>query len=259
MMESNSATEPTPFDDGEFYDILMGQLADYDLAFYRQLAGEAGGPVLDLPCGTGRILLPLLQEGIDIEGVDLSAEMLARLRQKAEALGLQPRVHQASFTNFCLERQFALIISPCNSFVHNLTADDQIQSLRLCREHLLLGGLLVIDTFFPGSQFLAANNQRVLEGEITHPTTGNRLRMYDLRSMDRVTQIFHSANEIEELDADGRLLSTRPFSTSIRWIYKTEMELLLRIAGFSRWEICGGFDRRPLELETDAMLAFAWK
>ncbi len=107
--------------------------------------------MLDLPCGTGRILLPLLQEGVDIEGVDLSAEMLARLRQKAAELGLQPRVHQASFTDLRLERQFALIISPCNSFVHNLTVEDQIQSLRLCREHLLSGGLLVIDTFFPGS------------------------------------------------------------------------------------------------------------
>ena len=258
-MESNSATEPTPFDDGEFYDIIMGQMADYDLAFYRQLAREAGGPVLDLPCGTGRVLLPLLKEGIDIEGVDLSAEMLARLRQKAAELGLQPRVQQASFTDFRLDRQFALIISPCNSFVHNLTADDQIQSLRLCREHLLPGGLLVIDTFFPGSQFLATDNQRVLEGEITHPTTGNRLRMYDSRSFDRVKQLFDSKNEVEELDADGRLLSTRRFSTTIRWIYKTEMELLLRIAGFSRWEICGGFDRRPLEVETDGMIVFAWK
>lgn len=258
-MESNSATEPTPFDDGEFYDILMGQMADYDLAFYRQLALEADGPVLDLPCGTGRVLLPLLQEGIDIEGVDLSAEMLAGLRQKAEALGLQPQVHHASFTELRLERQFALIISPCNSFVHNLTAEDQIQSLRLCREHLLPGGLLVIDTFFPGSQFLATDNQRVLEGEITHPSTGNRLRMYDSRSFDRVKQLFDSKNEVEELNTDGRLVSTRQFSTTIRWIYKTEMELLLRIAGFSRWEICGGFDRRPLELETDAMLVFAWK
>ncbi len=259
MTISVSETEPTPFDDGEFYDILMGQMADYDLDFYRQLAREAGGPVLDLPCGTGRVLLPLLQEGIDIEGVDLSAGMLARLRQKADGLGLQPRVHQAGFTDFRLERQFALIISPCNSFVHNLTAEDQILSLRLCREHLLPGGLLVIDTFFPGSQFLATDNQRVLEGEITHPTTGNRLRMYDSRSLDRVRQLFDSKNEVEELDADGRLLSTRSFSTTIRWIYKTEMELLLRIAGFSRWEIYGGFDRQPLELETDGMIAFAWK
>ena len=60
MTISVSETEPTPFDDGELYDIIMGQMADYDLAFYRQLARDAGGPVLDLPCGTGRILLPLL-------------------------------------------------------------------------------------------------------------------------------------------------------------------------------------------------------
>ncbi len=77
-MESHSAFEPTPFDDGDLYDVLMEQMADYDLDFYRQLAREARGPVLDLPCGTGRVLLPLLKEGIDIEGVDLSFAMLTK-------------------------------------------------------------------------------------------------------------------------------------------------------------------------------------
>lgn len=251
-------SEPTPFDDGEFYDVLMSGW-DHDLACFRELAREARGPVLDLPCGTGRVLLPLLQDGIDIEGVDLSAPMLDRLRTKAKGLGLQPRVHQASMTDFQLDRQFALIVCPGNSFAHNLTTEDQLESLRRFREHLLPGGLLVIDSFFPSKDYVITDQLRVFEGEVTDPRTGHRLRCYDSRTMDRVKQIQHSDNEIEEFDTNDRLVKTHRNSTDGRWTYKAEMELLLRVAGFPRWEIYGGYDRRPFEREADAMLVFAWK
>lgn len=258
MREATCEISATPFDDGELYDVLY-QGVDYDMNCLRTLAREACGPVLDVPCGTGRVLLPLLQDGIDIEGVDLSATMLDRLKQKAAALGLQPRVHQASMTDFQLDRPFALIVCPCNSFAHNLTTEDQLDSLRHFREHLLPGGLLVIDSFFPSKDYVLTDQLRVPEGEVTDPRTGHLLRCYDSRTMDRVRQIQHSDNEIEEFDADGRLVTTHRNSTDGRWTYKAEMELLLRITGFSRWEICANYDRQPLEQETDAMIVFAWK
>lgn len=258
MTDTTTKATSTPFDDGELYDVLMSGW-DQDIAYFRVLAREANGPVLDLPCGTGRVLLPLLQDGIDIEGVDLSMEMLDRLRRKAETLSLQPRVHQASMTNFQLRRQFALIVCACNSFAHNLTTDDQLESLRRFREHLLPGGLVVIDSFFPSAQYAATDQMRVLEGEVTDPRTGHLLRMYDSRMMDRVRQIQHSDNEIEEFDSNGHLVTTHRNSTDARWTYKAEMELLLRCVGYSRWEICGGYERQPLEREMDAMIVFAWK
>lgn len=258
MTDTTTNTASTPFDDGELYDVQMAGW-DHDIAYFRALACEANGPVLDLPCGTGRVLLPLLQDGIDIEGVDLSAAMLDRLRRKSETLGLQPRVHQASMTNFQLPRQFALIVCACNSFAHNLTTEDQLESLRRFREHLLPGGLVVIDSYFPSAQYAATDQMRVLEGEVTDPRTGHLLRMYDSRTMDRVRQIQHSDNEIEEFDSNGRLVMTHRNSTDGRWTYKAEMELLLRCVGYSRWEICCDYERRPLERETDAMIIFAWK
>lgn len=258
MAESSSQTPATPFDDGELYDVLTGNW-DHDMACFRELAREARGPVLDIPCGTGRVLLPLLQEGIDIEGVDLSATMLARCRQKAAVLGLQPRLHQASMSGFRLDRQFSLIVCPCNSFAHNLTTEDQLESLRRFREHLLPEGLAVIDSFFPSKDYVITDQLRVLEGEVTDPRTGHLLRCYDSRTMDRVRQIQHSDNEIEESDTTGRLVMTHRNSTDARWTYKAEMELLLHITGFSRWELYSGYDRRPFERETDSMVVFAWK
>src|SRR5262245_28316523 len=129
-------TTPTPFSDGELYDLIFENL-DQGLTFYTDLARAAKGPVLDLCCGTGRVLLPCLKEGIDIEGVDLFAPMLTRLRDKARAAGFNPTLHEANMTNFRLQRRFALIMIPNNAIVHNLTTEDQVATLRTCREHLL--------------------------------------------------------------------------------------------------------------------------
>jgi SAM-dependent methyltransferase len=251
--------EGTPFDDGALYDVWLGDQFDYGRDFYVGLARAAQGPVLDIACGTGRILLPCLQAGVDIDGLDLFEGMLAQLRKKAAARGLRPQLYQGDMASFRLGRRYALIMIPFNAFVHNLTTDDQIKSLVCCREHLQPGGLLAFDTAFPGAAWITApQNTRVLEGEMTHPETGLPVRMYDTRSFDRVEQLQYSINEMEFLDAAGNVTATHRSKHTARWIYKGEMALLLRVAGFEKWEILGGFDGRPLLQETDAMIVKAW-
>jgi len=253
-----SPADPTPFDDGALYDLVVGDL-DLGLELYLGLAKAARGPVLEVACGTGRILLPCLKAGVEIEGLDLFPSMLARLRAKATAAGLNPVLHHANMAGFRLPRRYALIMITFNAFVHNLTAEDQLATLNACREHLLPGGLFVFDTAFPGPHWIGApSGTRVLEGEIRHPETGLPVRMWDTRTFDRVKQLQHSYNEIEILDAAGKVVATHRSKTTLRWIYKAEMELLLRLSGFGRWEILGGFDGRPLEKETDDMIVKAW-
>jgi hypothetical protein len=148
---------------------------------------------------------------------------------------------------------------PFNAFIHNMTQEAQISCLQRCREHLLPGGMLAFDTFFPSLEVVGVpQNTRVLEGELPHPQTGLPMRMYDTRSFDRVAQVQHSVNELELLAADGSVQSVQRTQASARYIYKQEMALLLRVAGFARWEICGDFDRRPLTSENDAMIVMAW-
>jgi hypothetical protein len=149
---------------------------------------------------------------------------------------------------------------PFNAFIHNMTQPAQISCLEHCRDHLEPRGQLAFDTFFPSLAIVGApENTRVLEGEFPHPKTGLPLRMYDTRTFDRVAQTQQSLNEIEVLDADGSVQSTLRSQVSSRYVYKHEMELLLRVAGFSRWEIYGDFDRRPLTSENDAMIVAAWR
>jgi 2-polyprenyl-3-methyl-5-hydroxy-6-metoxy-1,4-benzoquinol methylase len=105
---------PSIFDDGDVYD-LVDKDVPYGLDFYVTLAREANGPVLDLACGTGRILPPCLQAGVDIEGLDLFEPMLQTLRTKAATLGLSPRLHQADMSNCSLSRRCRVIMSPSTS------------------------------------------------------------------------------------------------------------------------------------------------
>src|SRR5262249_25422620 len=179
--------------------------------------------------------------------------MLNRLRAKAAALGLSPRLHQADMSNFSVPRRFRLVMIPFNAFIHNMTQEAQIHCLQLCREHLLAGGMLAFDTFFPSVEIIGAPEKtRVLEGEMPHPQTGLPMRMYDTRTFNRVAQTQHSLNEFELLDANGNVKTVYRSEVSSRYIYKHEMELLLRVAGFARWEIYGDFERRPLTREGNA-------
>src|SRR6516162_9256273 len=188
MDEKPASGLPSIFDDGDVYD-LVGKDVPYGLDFYLALAREANVPVLDVACGTGRILLPCLQAGVDIEGLDLFEPMLETLRAKAAPLGLTPRLHRADMSDFSLPRRYRLVMIPFNAFIHNMTQHAQIRCLELCREHLMPGGMLAFDTFFPSIEIVGApNNTRVLEGEIPHPVTGLPIRMYDTRSFDRVAQ-----------------------------------------------------------------------
>lgn len=264
-MQDSSARFPpergpaSPFDNAELYDVLFGDL-EYDRSFYVELARTAGGPVLEVACGTGRILIPCLQAGVSIDGIDYSRAMIEALLRKAAALGLHPRVHQADMREFALPDRYALIFIAFNGFVHALTTDEQVKTLQTCRDHLTPGGKLVFNTFYPGQEILAgAQGVPMLEHEARHPATGLPVRIYDTRTLNRVEQIQYSSIEIQELDAEGQVKVSHRSETSMRWTFKPEMELLLRVSGFSHWRICGSFDGRPLTRESDLMVVFAWR
>ena len=141
----------------------------------------------------------------------------------------------------------------------NFRPKSRPNCLTCCRAHLLAGGQLVFDTFFPSLEIIGAPaGTRELEGEIPHPETGLPMRMYDTRTFDRVTQEQHSLNELEILDAEGKVQTVHRSEVRGRYIFKSEMQLLLRAAEFARWEIYGDFDRRPLTNENDAMIVSAW-
>ena len=241
------------------YDVQYSAYRE-DIPFWVALARAAGGPVLEVGCGTGRVTLPLLQAGVDADGLDLLPAMLDELRRKASALGLTPRVHEADMRDFTLPRRYALIVIPFRAFLHNLTTADQIATLRACRQHLEARGRLVVDLFYPSfARLTEPDGEWRLEREFPHPESGRPMSVVSRRTSDRVNQTMWVEMELREHDERGAVVTAHPESFALRWIWKPEMELLLQVAGFARREVAGGFDGRPLLHDTDQMIWTAWK
>src|SRR5262245_17921789 len=243
----------------ERYDFVYGWYT-VDIPFYVARAKAARGPVLEAGCGTGRILLPTLQAGVDIDGIDIHPGMLEVLKRKAEALGLTPKVTLADMRDFTMPRRYALITIPFRAFMHLVTTADQIAALRCIREHLDPGGALVFNLWFPSfERIVASGDEMVLEREFEDPASGLPVAIYARNRYDRVRQILVGEREVRVSDARGYLSETLRDRLRIRWTFVPEMELLLRAAGFARWEHAGGFDGEPHESHEQEMVWTAWK
>jgi SAM-dependent methyltransferase len=133
-----------------------------DVEFYRALARESGGPVLELGCGSGRVLLPIARDGIGCTGLDSSDAMLGELARKSPPENL--RLVPGAMQDFDLGSQrFSLIFSAFRSFQHLLTIEDQLSCLRAVRRHLAPGGLFALDVFAPKLERIAVFDEKEFE------------------------------------------------------------------------------------------------
>ena len=217
----------------------------------------AGGTALELCCGNGRLLLPVLAAGLRCDGLDSDERMLESLRAKLAAAGWQERaegggrrhrhadgreigVRAGDMRDFSLHERYALVTIGFNSFLHNLTQADQLATLRCCRHHLASGGRLVLHAFHPGAaKLLEWTGPEKLMKDL--PSGDGRIRVWDHAVDDRVDQVRSMTRRIELTDASGAVTRRETVRFSLRYVYKPEMELLLRVAGFPRWEVRPAF------------------
>jgi SAM-dependent methyltransferase len=126
------------------WDVLRGDTSNWpDRFFYRELIQRFGQPVLDIGCGTGRLLLDYLAQGIDIDGVDNSPDMLALCRAKATALGFAPTLYQHYLETLSLPRQYRTIIIPSSTLQLVIEPAMVTQAVHRIADHLLPGGMVV--------------------------------------------------------------------------------------------------------------------
>jgi SAM-dependent methyltransferase len=146
-------------DIADLYDYVVPYRERADVGFFVEAATTAGGPVLELGCGTGRVLIPTVRAGIEVTGLDLSARMLAvcrqRLADEPEAVRARARLVEADMRRFDARERFAMATIPFRPFQHLLTIEDQLACLSCIRSHLVEDGALVVDLFNPSLDFLA--------------------------------------------------------------------------------------------------------
>jgi SAM-dependent methyltransferase len=243
-----------------FYDLDFGDI-DADLLMIEQFAARCGSPILELACGTGRLLLPLARQGYDVTGVDVSPAMLEVARRKVFAKGreMASRITlvQQDMRELALDRDFNLVFIAVNSFMHLLTLDDQLAALAHIRQHLNPGGLFLLDLFNPDlERLLDFQGQVALDKVMTDPDTGQRLMRFRTETVDLGRQIIRVTFIVDELDGEGHVQRTL-FPFSVRYLFRGELELLLRHAGFEVEAIYGSYDLDEFTGESEKMIAVA--
>ncbi|HEY8122541.1 MAG TPA: class I SAM-dependent methyltransferase [Myxococcota bacterium] len=223
------------------YDALNETLrgASRDAAFYLELARASGGPVLELGCGTGRVLLPIAREGIACVGLDASLDMLAMLRAKRPPPNLE-LVHGDMAAFDLGARRFALITVPFRALSHLLDVPAQLAALANARRHLAPGGRLALDVFDPKLARTAIAEEPE-ELAVSANTPRGRLQRFDRVSRDLARQVLtlrvRFVADAPEDCGEGEL--------QLRWFHRYELEHLLARAGFAIEALYGGFDRSP--------------
>lgn len=226
--------------DPVYYDLTYGRNFK-DLPFYAGITKDIKGKVLEVACGSGRVYLELLQAGVDIHGIDLSEKMLEGLKKKAAKKNLEPKVSLADMRNFNLDETFEMIIIPARSFIHNITTDDQLSTLECCRKHLADKGRLFMNLFYPNRDVMATKYNRENIIPMDKPVEGMELVNWS-GFVNEPDQVIVSEFAWKQ---DGKVVAE--FKSELAYIYKREFELLLRLAGFSSWQVYGGFEYQPLD------------
>jgi SAM-dependent methyltransferase len=234
-----------PYYDRDYADLLQGA----DIAFYRRMAEASGGPVLEMGCGTGRVLLPLARAGLAVHGMDASLPMLERLRASlaAEPAAVRERVSvtRGDIRSTDLGRRFPLVFSAGNVPHSFLDRQEQRAWLANARRHLAPGGALCFDVFQPDYRRLTAAPDWVLDLERADPETGRRVRRYSRCTHELEFQRFRVEMRWVAEDAAGNTLSEQTAAVMQRWFTRGELENLLELEGFQITDYWGGFAGEP--------------
>lgn len=190
------------------WDLLRGDTSQWaDRFFFLELIAREGQPVLDVGCGGGRLLLDYAKQGIDIDGVDISPELLELARHKTVARGLVPRLYLQPMQALELPRRYQVILVPSSSFQLVTDPGEARQALRRLYDHLLPGGVLAMpfmDFWRPGD---ALDSGMELVAEQLRPEDSLTVRRWSRSIFDPVTQCESTEDRFEVL-MDGAVLKS---------------------------------------------------
>jgi SAM-dependent methyltransferase len=254
--EDETAGAIEHFEDAPLYD------HDYrrrrvDVQFYRTLAAEHGGPVLDLGCGTGRLMVPLLRDGHTVVGLDRAPAMLAHAAAKVARLSRPARARalliRADLRHFAFRQRFGFAVAAFHSVQHLVSDRDLLAFLRAARRALEPRGWLAFDVFAPARSFLARDeNQRWDRTPFRDPTTGKRLIYTFNHHLDRRRHALLMRMYYLPVDERGRAIGPEIMRRLChRQLARGEVRNLVERAGMrviARW---ADFTGTPLRRDSD--------
>lgn len=241
--------------DAYFYDYFATGL-DGDCTFYFEQAKKYGSPILELGCGTGRILIPIAQAGINIVGLDRSEAMLSIAKQKISILSpeVQNNIEliKGDMRNFSINKKFNLVIIPYRSFLYLLTPEDQKSTLKCIHKHLVDNGKLIFNIFDPDLEIITEHFSSLgsclkKQDEFINPETGNKVILWDTRQYNPENQTLDQYFIFEEINKQGFVVSKSYAPLHIRYIHRYEMQFLLELCGYKIDALYGDFQGGPYQ------------
>ncbi|MBO62827.1 MAG: hypothetical protein CMG33_04805 [Candidatus Marinimicrobia bacterium] len=230
--------------EAELYDLFRGSDDFDEIGYYVDLALNAGGNCLDVGCGTGRVLIPIAQQGIKITGLDNSNVMIEECRKRLSSEGISASLIEEDMTNFNCENNFDLIIVPGGSFQLLDDRNDALAALKNFQKHLQPEGLFVMSLFTPfyeiSHEFL--DGVWRLEKDEKIEGSENRALCHSCVDLDRCENLMEVRHRFELIDNNGITESSEIKFSRLRWYGKYEIKLLLERAGFQQVRISGDFE-----------------
>jgi SAM-dependent methyltransferase len=240
-----------------------------EIPYYRKFIESSGPPALDVACGTGRLLLPYLRAGLDVDGCDISADMLALCQEKAQKEGFSPGLFAQPSHDLDLPRRYRTILM-CGSFGIGNSRQQDLQALERFHRHLEPGGTLLVDHAMPyGASFswqwehwLKENRANLdpdwwPEGEFEHAADGSdyrlRARIADLDSLGQVLTMQMRA----ELWRDGQLVEEELHTLTQNIYFKNELVMMLEKAGFEVVAVQGDYTETEATRDHETLVFIA--
>ena len=254
---TNKRSSNNPFDKfARLYDWEHDRyLVDVDVhvAFARRF----GGPVLELACGSGRLLAPLAQAGFAVTGVDSSPAMLERARRRLDTLGLMATLVQSHIERLDLPNRYRTIILGLDSFGLLIKHEQQVCALAAAKRHAAHDGRLILDV---ANGNLRGGNEPAEElmHDLTLPDleTGRPISKFVLRRPRPAEQLDELMFFYDEQDEHGYLRRSM-VELELRWFTRFELELLLQSAGWQVDEIYGDYNLAPFGPNSERLLIVA--
>jgi SAM-dependent methyltransferase len=236
-----------------------------ELAYYGDAIRQFGEPALDLACGTGRILVPLLAQGLDVDGVDLSEDMLEWCRQRAAREGVEPHLWAQGMSELDLPRRYRTIFI-CDSFGIGGSRRDDRATILHAFEHLEPGGALVMNIGYPYDDeeewpLWLPHHREGLPND--WPATGGRQTLPDggeLEQRGRLVSLDPRGQRLvlgisAQLRRDGTLIAEEEREIAISLYFEQELRLMLEQGGFNQVEVQAGYSGEPATID-DAEMVF---
>jgi SAM-dependent methyltransferase len=229
----------------EYWDLLRGDTSKWSSRpYFLELIRESGEPALDVACGTGRLLLDYLREGVDIDGVDISPDMIRQARQNARQAGLTPRLYVQAMQSLKLPRRYRTIIVPSSSFLHLVRREDATSALKRFLSHLEPGGLLAMSM-----RIMDARETEVdweLVAEAVNPKDDAHIRHWFRCRYESDLRLQHTEDRYEVL-VDGQVVHAESYVASpfLTWYPLNEALALLEECGFATVRAHSDFKFEP--------------